>query len=131
MADGSKGLRHHASPAPLWLLGLVAAFMARWPAPWRALLEVGHVPVADALPDGDHRPGVLVTDTLSSRLLFLANAVAFLIDDARFTRTEPPTKTAARWKRTAATRRCCGGLQLCGVGGGGGVAGRARRSAMN
>ena len=72
--------------------------------------------------------------------LFVANAVEFLIDEARRERdglntsqniNTLQTKAAARFERTAATHADAAGGQLCGGGDGGGDAGRARRSAMN
>jgi hypothetical protein len=95
--------------ARIWRLGIVAAF-----ALWRALLAVGHVPVADAL--------------LALVFLVVASEFVFLIDDAgrqrqptfasdktggrRSTRNvsanknrSAQTRTAARCERTAATRR--------------------------
>ena len=79
----SNRLRHCASPAHSGCLGLSPPHRQRDPALWRALLAVGHVPVADALLDGDRRAGVLDADALSSLFLFIANAVEFLIDEAR------------------------------------------------
>jgi len=64
MADAIEQAATPRLARALWLLGLSPPSSATWPALWRALLAVGHVPVADALLDGDHRAGVLDADAL-------------------------------------------------------------------